>query len=279
MTPVPNFCTFSCIFCWRAFGKNRFKAKKNRGDAKSLVDEMIEKQRRLISGFGGSKYTSREMWGEAMKPAHFAISMDGEPTLYPYLAELIKEIKSRGMTAFLVSNGTMPDKLRKLLEKKAIPDNLSISVYATNAEDYEKVTNPFIKNPFEKVIESLKLMRRFKNARTNFRMTLVKDLNLKDAEGYAKLIKIGKPKFITIKGYSFIGASQKRLKKENMPSMPELENFAEQIEEYTGYKIKIKDKISTAIILIKDEKVWKWNEKKIEEQKIRFSRANLSGCT
>ncbi len=270
MTPVPDFCTFSCSFCWRAFGKERFRKKKNWGDAKSLVDEMIDKQRRLISGFGGSPYATKERWEEAMKPAHFAISLDGEPTLYPYLGELIKEIKSRGMTAFLVSNGTMPNKLRKLLEKKAIPDNLSISVYATNAEDYEKIVNPFIKNSFERVIESLKLMKRFRGARTNFRMTLVKDLNLKDAEGYAKLIKIARPKFITIKGYSFIGASQKRLKKENMPSMLELENFASEIEKHTGYKIKIKDKISTAIILVRDEGVLEWNEKKIEEQKERF---------
>ena len=274
MTPVPDFCTFSCDFCWRKFGKERFKQKKKWPDAKTLVDEMIEKQRKLISGFGGSQYVTRERWKEAMRPAHFAISLDGEPTLYPYLGELIKEIKLRGMSAFLVTNGTMPFRLKKLLEMRAIPDNLSISVYATNAEDYERIVNPFIKEAFGRIIESLKLMRRFKGARTNFRMTLVKGLNLKDAESYAGLIRMAKPKFVTVKGYSFLGASQERLRKENMPRMEELEEFAERIAELTGYGIKVKDKISTVIVLVRDEKVWEWNDKKIREQRKRFAEAS-----
>ena len=270
MSPVPDFCNFSCRFCWRVFGKDRFKAGKEFEKAEELVDRMIASQRKLLSGFGGNPNTTSELLKEGMNPAHFAISLDGEPTLYPYLAELIEEVKKRGMSVFLVTNGTMPSRLKELLDKKAIPDNLSISVYATNAGDYDKIVNPFIKNSFERVIESLKLMREFENCRTNFRMTLVKDLNLGDSAGYAKLIKIGNPRFITIKGYSHLGASQKRLKKENMPSMKELENFAEEIVKETGYIVKLRDEVSLVVILVRDENVWEWNKEKIKEQKERF---------
>ena len=44
----------------------------------------------------------------------FAISLTGEPTLYPKLPELIKEIHSRGKTSFLVTNGQHPEVLQKL---------------------------------------------------------------------------------------------------------------------------------------------------------------------
>lgn len=268
MSPVPEFCTFSCEFCWRKFRK-RFKAKKYERP-NELIKRVIERQRMLVSGFGGAPKVSREMWKEAMQPRHFAISLDGEPTLYPYLAELIKEVKARGMSVFLVTNGSLPKKLKELLDKNAIPDNLAISVYATNDNDYMKITNSFIKAPLDKVKESLKLMRNFEDCRTNFRMTLVNGLNLKDAEGYAKLIKIAKPKFITIKGYSYLGQSINKLKRSNMPYMAELERFAEEIKKHTNYIIKEKDAKSRAIILVKDEATWLWNMEKIKEQEKRF---------
>lgn len=251
MTPTLDFCTFNCKFCWRTFGKDRFKSAGNWDGPKEILDAAIEAQRELMNGWKGNPKTSIEKYKEAMQPMHVAISLDGEPTLYPKIAELIKEIKNRGMTAFLVTNGTMPNRLRELLKKKAEPTNLYISVYATNPKDYQKITNSFLPNAFDRVLESLKVLKQFKEARTIFRMTLVKGLNLKDAEGWAKLIKIAEPKIVEFKGYTWLGESRKRLKQENMPSMSDLEKFAKKIAKLTGYKIKHKDKISRVIIFSK----------------------------
>jgi tRNA wybutosine-synthesizing protein 1 len=216
-----------------------------------------------MSGWKGNKLTTIERYNDAMKPMHVAISLDGEPTLYPKIAELIKEVKKRGMTAFLVTNGTMPNRLKELLKKKAEPTNLYISVYATNAKDYRKITNSFLPNAFDKVLESLMLMKKFKEARTIMRLTLVKGLNLKDAEGWAKLIKLAEPKFVEFKGYTWLGESRQRLKQEDMPSMADLEDFARKIAKLTSYKIKHKDKISRVIIFAKDENTWNWSSNKI----------------
>lgn len=274
MTPTLDFCSFSCTFCWRSFGPDRFKSEGKWDSPKEIVDEIIRAQRNLLSGFGGNDKTKREWWIEANDPVHVAISLDGEPSLYPHLAELIKEIKSRKMTAFLVTNGTMPNRLKELIEKNAEPTNLYISVYATNKEDYKKVTNSFISDEWERVNESLKLMKNFKEARTVFRMTMVKDLNMKDPEGYAKLAKMVQPHFIELKGYSHLGESKKRLKRENMPTMEELEVFAEKIAKTTGYIIKARDRVSRVVIMVRDEETWQWSLNKIIEQNEGFKQRN-----
>lgn len=263
MTPTLDFCTFNCKFCWRTFGKNRFRAENRWDNPKEILDEAIEAQRELMSGWKGNPKTTLERYNEALNPVHVAISLDGEPTLYPKLPEFIKEIKKRGMTAFLVTNGTMPNRLNELLKKKAEPTNLYISVYATNEKDYKKIANPFISDAWTRVLESLRVLKKFKEARTIFRMTLVKGLNLKDAEGWAKLIKIAEPKFVEFKGYTWLGESRKRLKQENMPSMEDLEKFAKKISKLTKYKIKHRDKVSRVIIFARDEKIWRTLAKNI----------------
>jgi len=272
MTPTLDFCDFSCKFCWRIFSEDRFKSENKWDDPKTIVDEAIKAQQELLIGFKGNPKTPRELFEQAMRPVHFAISLDGEPTLYPYIAELIKEIKSRGYTAFLVTNGTMPHRLKELLEKDAIPTNLYISVYATNEKDYKEITNSFIPNPFERVVESLKLLKEFNktDCRTIFRITCVKGLNMHDAEGFAELIKLSEPKFVELKGYSWLGESRKRLSKENVPTLEELIEFGEKISKLTGYKIKMTDEASRVVMLVRSEEIWKKNLELIKQQMERI---------
>ena len=99
-------------------------------DPAFIVEGTIEAQRKLLSGFGGNEKTSEEKFERAMEPQHVAISLDGEPTLYPKLAELIKEYKKKGFSTFVVSNGLLPDRIEKLFEEP--PTQLYISVDAPN---------------------------------------------------------------------------------------------------------------------------------------------------
>ena len=249
MTPC-ILCDLSCQFCWRRSGLKR-TALENWDNPKEIVDEAIKIQQELISGFGGNEKTTKQLFKEARTPKHFAISLDGEPTLYPNLADLIKEIKSRDCTVFLVTNGTIPERLKELIEKGAEPTNLYISIYGTNSEDYEKICRPFIPDAFEKVKESLKLMKEFKKSRKIFRITAVKNLNMKNPEEYSELIKMSEPDFVELKGYAWLGESRKRLKKENVPTMEHLEEFAKELEKLTGYSIKEKDDVSRVVLMSK----------------------------
>ena len=74
----------------------------------------MQGQQKFLSGYGGAKTTNLERLAEARKPRHIALSLMGEPTLYPYLKELIDLISKKGMTSFLVSNATHPEVLADL---------------------------------------------------------------------------------------------------------------------------------------------------------------------
>ncbi|HJN62564.1 MAG TPA: radical SAM protein, partial [Candidatus Parcubacteria bacterium] len=180
---------------------------------------------------------------------HFAISLSGEPTLYPKLPELIKEIHSRGMTSFLVTNGTNPDMLKKLLKHQ--PTQLYITLPAPDEETYKNVCKPLIKGGWNKIKESLDLLSKF-NCRKAIRMTLVKDINMNNPEGYAKLLKDAKPDFIELKAYMWVGYSIERLSIENMPRHPEIKEFAEKITKLTNLKI-IDEKTNSRVVLLMEK--------------------------
>ncbi len=244
MTPILA-CNFRCLHCWRFHGIVPYKLPERWDEPEKIIEGCILAQRQLLSGFKGNPNTPRGMFEEAMQPKHFAISLDGEPTLYPFLPELIETLISRGFTAFLVTNGSQPEMLKKLGTE---PTNLYISLYGPDKETFERVTLPLINDAWERVNESLELMKSF-SCRTVIRLTLVKGLNLKDPEGYAKLIEKAEPKFVECKAYMHVGESQKRLPREAMPSNEEIKEFAERLSDSLGYEFITHDEASRVSLL------------------------------
>jgi tRNA wybutosine-synthesizing protein 1 len=90
-------CPNSCVHCWRPieldFNLNLNPKIKEIDEPKKIIEECIRAQRKLLSGFKGNKKVNMKKWKQAQNPGQFAISLIGEPTLYPKLAELIKELK------------------------------------------------------------------------------------------------------------------------------------------------------------------------------------------
>lgn len=249
MTPSLQYCNMACVFCWRFHTINRGQPYSGEWDPpEALLDAMIREQRQLLSGFKGNPRVERRKFFEAMTPTNIAISLDGEPTIYPYLAEFIKLARSRGMTTFLVTNGTLPERLEELLEKDAEPTNLYISFYGPDKETHLSVNKPLIPDSWERVWKSLRIMPRFK-CRKVIRLTLVKYLNLKSPEKYAEAIKTAKPDFIECKGYVHVGESQKRLRREHMPTMEDLMEFAQELAGLTGYVYATHDNVSKVVLL------------------------------
>lgn len=249
MTPALDTCTHRCVWCWRDidFTKPKFLGKVD--GPKLIVDECIKANVKYLQGFGGNKKTDIGKFKEINKPEQFAISLTGEPTLYPKLPELILELRDREINQFLVTNGTNPSMLKKLLDKKAQPTQLYITLPAPDEKAYLKVCRPLIKNGWKKILKSLALLKKFK--RNVVRLTLVKGLNMVRPEKYAWLIKRYKPKYVECKAYMWVGYSQKRLKKENMPLHSEIKEFAKKIAKYSGYKIKDEKKESRVVLLSK----------------------------
>jgi tRNA wybutosine-synthesizing protein 1 len=248
MTPALHTCTHRCIWCWRDINFTKPKWKGKADDPKLIIDGLIKANTKYLQGFGGNKKTDWKKYKEINKPQQFAISLSGEPTIYPKLPELVLELKKRKINQFLVTNGTQPLMLKKLLEKKAQPTQLYITVPAPDKETYQKVCKPLIQNGWEKILKSLSLMKKFK--RSVIRLTLIKNINMIKPEKYAALIKKYKPDYVECKGYVWVGFSRKRLKKENMPLHEEIRKFAKQISQNSNYKI-IDEKKESRVVLLK----------------------------
>ncbi len=246
MTPV-FICNQRCQFCWRDidFTPTKFSGKVD--DPKFIVDESIKQQREYLQGFKGSKKVNMKKFNESLNPNQFAISLSGEPTFYPKLDGLIKEIKSRGYTAFLVSNGTNPEMLNKLIKNKAMPTQMYITLPSPNEEIYNNVCNPLNESNWKNILKSLKLLNKFD--RSTIRLTLVKNLNMLNIKEYAELINIAKPEFVECKAYVNVGFSKERLKIENMPRHNEIKEFTKKLNKLINYKVK-DEKIESRVILL-----------------------------
>lgn len=254
MSPAVNYCENSCIHCWRAIEFN-FGTKideKLVDKPEKIIDDCIKVQRKMLSGFKGNKKVNMQKWKEAQNPSQFAISLSGEPTIYPRLGELIKELRKRKIISFLVTNGLNPEVLKKLEKEKALPTQLYISLNTSNEKMYEKWHKSTMKNAWKKFNESLEIMKQLEGkTRRVLRMTLVRNKNMTEEKNYAKLILKAEPDFVEVKGFMSVGFARKRLGYETMPTHEEIKKFSEKLKEELGEDYKILDeKVESRVVLI-----------------------------
>lgn len=247
MSPNVDYCNQQCLFCWR-YQDYQKRDDIDFDDPEEIVEKSIEAQRKLVTGFKGDDRCDIDMWEEARNPNQVAISLAGEPAMYPYLDDLIEEYEKRGMTTFLVTNGTRPDILEGL---DTLPTQLYVTLAAPNKDVYEKLCVP--KNPglWDRVNETLELFPSL-DTRTVVRHTLVKKWNIGWEEEYVKLIEKADPMFVEAKGYVFVGDSRNRMNIENMPSHKLIKEFAEKEASLLGLDV-IAEKADSRVCLIGEE--------------------------
>jgi len=190
-----------------------------------LLEGCLAQQRLLVSGFKGDPRCDSSLWDESRLPNQVAISLSGEPTLYPDLGEFIALCKRRGMTTFLVTNGSVPRALESL---DSLPTQLYVTVAAPNKDIYERLCVPQFSRAWENLMETLRLLPSL-GTRTVIRHTLVQGWTLGWEEEYAKLDDLASPYLIEPKGYVFVGDSRTRMTWDNMPSHSSVREFARRI--------------------------------------------------
>lgn len=251
MTPSVGYCMNNCIYCWRTV-EYSLKSFDPVDDPEDIYEGCIKAQRKLISGFKGEKKCNQKKWKDGQLPMHFAISLSGEPTMYPRLAEFISTVHRHGGTTFLVTNGMLPEVLEKI-GKEAPPTQLYLSLSVCDERDFKKIHQPLFEDGWERLNRSLDVLRKLKGrTRTTVRVTAIKGVNMKAPEKWAELIKNAEPKFVEIKAYMFVGASRKYLAKENMPLHSEVREFALDVAKHLGYKL-IDEKADSRVVLLMKE--------------------------
>ena len=249
---TPNlFCNQRCIFCWRAWEKMPpgIEGAEKWDDPKQIVEQSIVAQRKLLSGFGGLDTVDKKKLAEANDPNQVAISLAGEPTMYPYISDLVDEYHRRNFTTFVVTNGMFPERLADM----SLPTQLYLSLDAPDEQTHVKVNAPQFQGSWATLNKTLELFPSL-DTRKVIRITLVSGHNDVNPEGYAKLIEKSQADFVEIKGYMFIGGSRQRLSLANMPYQEDVVEFTNAVNEHLGYKIAGDQPASRVILLSSGKK-------------------------
>jgi len=258
MTPSLGHCVQSCVFCWRATPENIGVHWDQTGfdvavteEPEDIVEGCLEAHRRAMNGFGGNPRVSKRMLEEALNPLHTAISLEGEPTLYPRLGELVEAFYGRGFkSVFIVTNGQMPEALENL---KVEPTQLYVSVCAPDEETYLRTCRPLVPHAWERLKETLDLLPSFK-CPTVLRHTLVPKLNMHDPEGYAKLAIRADATYLEPKAAKSVGYARMRFGYDEMAWHDDVRAFAEMLAAESGYNILDEQPLSAIVLLSRLEK-------------------------
>ncbi|WP_332897280.1 4-demethylwyosine synthase TYW1 [Haladaptatus sp. CMSO5] len=252
MTPVVK-CNERCVFCWRDHRGHAYELDDVQwDDPAAVVEASIKLQRKLLSGFGGNDNVPRELFDQAMEPRHVAISLDGEPSLYPYLPELIDEFHARDITTFLVSNGTRPEVI-----ERCDPTQLYISVDAADRKTFDNTVRSVEDDSWERLIDTMDVLAAKTDTRTVLRTTLVKGVNMQNPDWYAAFYDRADPDFVELKAYMHVGHSRGRLDRDSMPSHEEVIAFTEDVQEFMPEHTELKDvPASRVTLLAKDTDTW-----------------------
>ncbi|HRZ85544.1 MAG TPA: 4-demethylwyosine synthase TYW1 [Candidatus Paceibacterota bacterium] len=241
------YCANRCKFCWR--GLKAPVSKKWYGETdnpKFIVENSIKEHIKLLQGFKGQKSIPRDRFINIENPKHVALSLTGEAITYPKINQLLTEFHKKEISTFLVTNAQFPDMIKKI---KNITQ-LYLSIDAPNKKVMKEIDRPLFQDFWERTLKSLKILSSRKY-RTSIRLTLIKNNNMEDVEGYSKLINIGKPHFVEIKSYMWVGESQKQFNVQDMPRMDEIKDFTKKLLSYLPEYELVDENIPSRVSLIK----------------------------
>ncbi len=195
-------CNFHCPYCHNP----------------ELVNETVE-----------ITYTEKEIFDfldERKKMIDGVVITGGEPTIHKDLVAFIKKIKQKGFLVKLDSNGTNPEMMKEMLEKKLV-DYIAMDIKSPLSMYSKIVSRPV---DIEKIKRSIKLIMK-SQIDYEFRTTIVKSLlSPEDLEEIGREIKGAKnyylQKFVSTK------ILNPQFQKKVTYSNEEFENFRNKLSKY-----------------------------------------------
>jgi tRNA wybutosine-synthesizing protein 1 len=220
-------CANRCTFCWRGYKAPVSKDWKwDIDEPEFILENSIKAHHKLLQGFGGQP-ESKQMYTLSKTIKHVALSLTGEPIIYPKINELVDLFHKQGISTFLVTNAQYPEQIKDLHRVT----QLYLSVDAPNKRLLKEIDKPLFKDYWERLNKSLEYCAK-KRDRTCIRLTIIKGMNDVEPENYAKLILKGNPDFIEVKAYMHVGGSRERLTVEHMPWHEAIVEFSKELLKY-----------------------------------------------
>lgn len=221
LSPDTKQCNFDCVYC-ELKGAKPVDSIKN----PPKVEEIVEEVKRAIK-----KYKDLDV---------ITLTANGEPTLYPYLKELVKalHVVKGDIKLLILSNGATCRQNIKILKEL---DIVKLSLDCVTQSCFKKIDRPLKGLHVEEIIEGIKEFRKVYNKELVLEILVVKGINDKEEE-FKKLKTVCssiKPDRIDIgsidrpPAYRVEGVSIKRLK--------ELANILEGLPVSIAYKRDYKE--------------------------------------
>ena len=106
MEATPSLaCANKCVFCWRHHTNPvGTEWRWVTDEPKALVDGMLEGHKGMVKQLRGVPGVTSEKMVEAMNPVHCALSLVGEPIMYPRINEFLDYLHGHGISSYLVTN-------------------------------------------------------------------------------------------------------------------------------------------------------------------------------
>lgn len=248
-------CSSKCVFCWR-HGTNPV-SKNWRWEVDNpeyILENALQGHYSKIKQMRGVPGVIAERFAKAFQVRHCALSLVGEPIMYPFINKFVELLHEKEISSFLVCNAQHPEPLEQLGKVT----QLYVSIDAPTKQELKKVDRPLYKDFWERMLKCLEILKTTQShQRTVFRMTLVKGFNMGDISAYADLVERGLPCFIEVKGATFCGSSDGNgnpLTMQNIPFYEECTNFvkafsAELNRRGLGYGIAAEHAHSNCILI------------------------------
>ncbi|PBJ71251.1 hypothetical protein BCY84_17206 [Trypanosoma cruzi cruzi] len=216
-------CANKCVFCWRHHTNPVSRTFRWKVDPPQLLlAEGIAGHQKMMKQMRGVPGVTPERLEEGMHVRHCALSLVGEPIMYPEINTFVDLLHEQGISSFMVTNAQFPEQLHAL---KPVTQ-LYLSIDAPTPEELKRVDRPLFEDYWERCLACVRELRR-KPQRTVFRLTLVNQYNTENVAAYADLVRLGWPDFIEVKGVTYCGtsAASTLTMKENVPRHEEVVRF------------------------------------------------------
>jgi tRNA wybutosine-synthesizing protein 1 len=254
-TPAAMNCENRCVYCWRPteFYDTLNMPEELVDQPETIVNNLLEERKKLIVGYYGNKKANKEKLDESLLPQHYAISLSGEPSMYPKLPGLIKYLRKLDNTKsiFLVTNGQEPEMLYRLAQEDALPTQIYLSTNASNRKMFHLINRPKYKDAWDRWNRSLSFLSNV-NTRTVVRITMIRGYNssMKFLPEFAHIIRIANPHFIELKSYMHVGMSILRLEASHMLEMSEVRQYAKGLDNLLSeFSIMDESEISRIVVM------------------------------
>ena len=167
MEATPSLaCANKCVFCWRHHDNpvgTSFRWQVD--DPQKLLDGFESGHKSMIKQMRGVPGVIPERFEEAMsRVRHCALSLVGEPIIYPRIIEFLDGLHTRGVSSFMVTNAQFPEQMDTLNPCT----QLYISIDAPTKDQLQAVDRPLFEDCWERFLECVQMLRE-KRQRTVFR--------------------------------------------------------------------------------------------------------------